>query len=76
MPRKSSSTPADRSKVSRAQLEPIRQQWTERCEDGFLALKKMLTTAPALGFADFSKPRPMSLSRLQRKNLHPFRPKL
>lgn len=56
MPRRSSSTPADRSKVRRAQLEPFREKWTDRCEDAFLALKRLLTTAPVLGFADLSKP--------------------
>ena len=56
MPRKSTSTPADRSKVRKAQLEPFREKWTDRCEDAFLELKRMLTSAPVLGFADLSQP--------------------
>ena len=31
-------------------------RWDETCDASFVALKKALTTAPVLGFADYSKP--------------------
>ena len=34
----------------------VRQHWTDKCQEAFQALKTALTTAPVLGFADFSLP--------------------
>ena len=36
--------------------ESIQDQWTSKCEEAFIQLKKSLTTAPVLAYADPSKP--------------------
>ena len=35
--------------------DPVTWNWTSECEESFESLKRALTTAPILGFADFSK---------------------
>lgn len=34
----------------------FRDKWTKQCQDSFEELKKVLSTAPLLGYADFTLP--------------------
>lgn len=36
--------------------EKFRQRWDDKCEEAFQTLKRKLTSAPVLAYADFSKP--------------------
>lgn len=36
--------------------EQFRQRWDDKCEEAFQTLKRKLTSAPTLAYADFSKP--------------------
>ena len=43
-------------KVNRKLLCPFKEKWSQECQEAFDIPREKLTTAPVLGYADYTKP--------------------